>query len=167
MAQDRRQIGGEGSNLHCYQTTIASGQAEFLNDTGVLRLSRINGARDKSGRRSVSSFRGGGRTPFDALIVRACSWNTEVAWGEDPVIAIAKAGRLRTIVDGDGRREICVYADSTDDNDPFGKSDSHASIRKSEPAHERHQRQDIAILRSKLFEAFAELRHLISGLAIE
>jgi Sulfatase len=30
----------EGSNLHCYQTTIASGQAEFLNDTGVLRLSR-------------------------------------------------------------------------------------------------------------------------------
>src|SRR6201746_1607357 len=60
MAQDRRQIGGvgpeaflraapivkihpiplEGSNLHCYQTTIASGQAEFLNDTGVLRLSR-------------------------------------------------------------------------------------------------------------------------------
>jgi hypothetical protein len=30
----------EGSNLHCYQTTIASGQAEFLNDLGIL-LSRI------------------------------------------------------------------------------------------------------------------------------
>src|ERR1700731_3118863 len=60
MAQDRRQIGGvgpeaflraapivkihpiplEGSNLHCYQTTIASGQAEFLNGPGALRLSR-------------------------------------------------------------------------------------------------------------------------------
>jgi len=61
MAQNRRQIGCvgpeaflraapivkihpiplEGSNLHCYQTTIASGQAEFLYDLDVLRLSRI------------------------------------------------------------------------------------------------------------------------------
>src|SRR5712672_3287462 len=66
MAQDRRQIGCvgpeaflraasivkihpiplEGSNLHCYQTTIASGQAKFLNDTGVLRLSRIRACRE-------------------------------------------------------------------------------------------------------------------------
>jgi hypothetical protein len=38
----------EGSNLHCYQTTIASGQAEFLNDTGVLRLSRTKVYGDKT-----------------------------------------------------------------------------------------------------------------------
>src|ERR1700691_5137020 len=62
MPQNRRHLGGvgpeaflraapivkihpiplEGSNLHCYQTTIASGKAESLNGLGVLRLSRIS-----------------------------------------------------------------------------------------------------------------------------
>jgi hypothetical protein len=42
----------EGSNLHCYQTTIASGQEEFLNGLAVLRLSRtraINAVQSRIG----------------------------------------------------------------------------------------------------------------------
>ncbi len=123
----------------------------------------INGVEDKAGRRSVSTFRSGDKTPYDALVSRACAGNTEPDWTEDPVVAKARVSNLRAIVDPGGRREVCVYADSTEATDPLGTCDSHASIRKSEPAFERHQRQSIAILRSQLSDAFAEIRHLISG----
>lgn len=126
----------------------------------------INGDHDANGRRSVSSFRGGGKTPYDVLVVRACSRNSEPAWSEDPVIAIARVHDLRRIVDDRGRREFCVYADTTEETDPHGVCQSHASVRKSEPAYDRQQRQDIAILRSRLSDAFIEVRHLISGVRV-
>jgi hypothetical protein len=140
---------GEANNWRLVGTSFAS--------------SDINGAKDAKGRRSVSSFRGGGMTPYDALVARACSKNTEPSWAEDPVIATALAGDLRRIVDDAGRREFCVYADATGETDELGVCESHASIRKSEPAYARHQRQSIAILRSRLSDAFIEIRHLISG----
>ena len=127
----------------------------------------INGVLDKGERRSVSSFRGGGKTPYDALVDRACSRNTEPDWVKDPVVAKAQVSDLRKIYDPSGRREICVYADTTDATDPFGICDGHASIRKSEPAFERHERQNIAIFRSQLSDAFTEIRHLISGHGVE
>jgi hypothetical protein len=127
----------------------------------------INGAREKDGRRSVSSFRGGGKTTYDTLVVRVCAANKELGWAEDPVVAGAQVSDLRKIVDPAGRREICVYADTTEETDPLGFCESHASIRKSEPAPERHERQNIAILRSQLSDAFTEIKHLISGRGVE
>jgi hypothetical protein len=48
----------EGSNLHCYQTTIASGQEEFLNGLAVLRLSRINRRPGRQGAEDLRRYRG-------------------------------------------------------------------------------------------------------------
>jgi hypothetical protein len=142
-------------------------------DSGKLRLTSshfssadIKGAREKDGRKkSVSSFRGNGLTSVSELVARACVRNRVDEWSEDPVIAIAQVCDLRQIRDTDGRREICVYADRTEKDDPLGVCESHASIRRSEPTDRDHNRQDIAILRSRLSDAFAEVRHLISGAA--
>ena len=142
----------------------------LVNEGGRPRLVAASFARDDikgvgSGpsKRSVSSFRGQGKTPYTDLLARACFQNREPAWCEDPVVAFANVKDLRVIVDQDGRREICVYADRTLDDDPLGVCESHASIRKSSPADQKHNRQDIALLRSCLSDAFAEVRHLISG----
>jgi hypothetical protein len=142
-------------------------------DSGKLRLTSshfssadIKGAREKDGRKkSVSSFRGNGLTSVAELVPRGCVRNRVDEWSEDPVIAIAEVRALRRICDPDGRREICIYADRTEDDDPLGVCEGHASIRRSEPTDPDHNRQDIAILRSRLSDAFAEVRHLISGSA--
>jgi hypothetical protein len=125
--------------------------------------SDINGEPDRYGRRSVSTFRGAGKTSYSELVARACGQNSEPQWSEDPVIALAETTDLRKIADDNGRRDICVYADKTVPDDPFGVCESHASVRKSNPAHDRHQRQNIAILRSRLSDAFVELKHVVSG----
>jgi hypothetical protein len=145
-------------------------RTDVLTENGRARVSPtsfasadINGARDGLRRRSVSMFRGGGKTLYGELVERACAQNIEALWRDDPVIAVAEASDLRKISDESSRREICVYADKTEADDPFGVCESHVSVRKSDPSHARHQRQALALLRSRLSDAFTELRHLISG----
>lgn len=122
----------------------------------------INGVGKGENRRSVSTFRDA-VTSQSELVARATKRTADEKWKQDPVIGVTVASNIREIVDQSGRRNFCIFADKTENDDPFGVSDGHASIRKSNPANPRHQRQEKAILRSQLSDAFYEVRHLISG----
>jgi hypothetical protein len=91
---------------------------------------------------------------------RAQAVNRESAWSSDPVLARGVVSFVRNIRDREGRREICVYADpTTDENDKFGACPSHASILRANPPPDRRQRLEWQMLRLKLAEQFTRIRH--------
>jgi hypothetical protein len=52
---------------------------------------------------------------------RAQAMNRELAWATDPVLARGLVMSIRSIRDKEGRREVCVNADpTTDENDKLG-----------------------------------------------
>jgi hypothetical protein len=67
---------------------------------------------------------------------------------------------MRKIRDAEGRREVCVNADpTTDENDKLGPCPSHASILRANPPLDPTQRLEWQILRVKLAEQFTNIRH--------
>jgi hypothetical protein len=65
---------------------------------------------------------------------RAQAVNREPKWSSDPVLARGSVISLRNIRDTEGRREVCVNADpTTDQNDKLGACPTHASILRADP----------------------------------
>jgi hypothetical protein len=97
---------------------------------------------------------------------RAQAMNREPMWSSDPVLARSLVISMRNIRDGEGRREVCVNADpTTDENDKLGACASHASILRANPPLDPAQRLEWQLLRIKLAEQFTEIRHQ-SGAAV-
>jgi hypothetical protein len=99
------------------------------------------------------------------LVIRAEAKNTCPRWDNNPVLARARTVNLRAIVDDNGRREICVNSDPTDENDKFGACPAHASALRSEnpppPQKPRPpiQRVEWVILQAKVGDCFTDIRH--------
>jgi hypothetical protein len=92
---------------------------------------------------------------------RAREMNRESMWSSDPVLARGLVISIRNIRDAEGRREVCVNADpTTDENDKLGACPSHASILRANPPLDLTQRLEWQMLRFKLAEQFTEIRHL-------
>lgn len=125
----------------------------------------INGKLEDGQRRSVSTFRFDLMTKI-LLLEQALEVNREADWDQNPVIALAITSSVRAIVDRDGRREMCVYADWSEGGERVVAYPLHASIRKSDPVKPGVQRQDILILKSALSDVSSEIRHLIDGLPV-
>jgi hypothetical protein len=69
------------------------------------------------------------------LIVRAKGKSTFPGWKNNPVLARTSVGRVRAVVDNNGRREVCVNADpTTDEIDQFGVPRSRFGIKIRESA---------------------------------
>jgi hypothetical protein len=91
---------------------------------------------------------------------RAREMNRESMWSFDPVLARGLVISMRSIRDAEGRREVCVNADpTTDENDKLGACSSHASILRAHPPLDLTQRLESQMLRFKLAEQFTEIRH--------
>jgi hypothetical protein len=98
---------------------------------------------------------------------RAHAMNRESMWSSDPVLARGLVISIRNIRDPKGRREVCVNADpTTDENDTLGACPSHASILRANPPLDLTQRLEWQMLRVKLADQFTEIRHQ-SGTAIQ
>jgi hypothetical protein len=81
---------------------------------------------------------------------RAQAMNRELAWATDPVLARGLVMSIRSIRDKEGRREVCVNADpTTDENDKLGACPSHASILRANPPPDPAQRLEWQMLRIK------------------
>jgi hypothetical protein len=92
---------------------------------------------------------------------RAREMNREPMWSSDPVLARGFVISMRKVRDAEGRREICVNADpTTDENDKLGACPSHASILRANPPLAPTQRLEWQTLRVKLAELFTEIRHM-------
>jgi hypothetical protein len=97
---------------------------------------------------------------------RAQAMNRELMWSSDPVLARGLVISIRNIRDAERRREVCVNADpTTDENDKLGACPSHASILRANPPLDLTQRLEWQMLRVKLAEQFTEIRHQ-SGAAV-
>ena len=65
---------------------------------------------------------------------RAQAMNREPKWSSDRVLARGSVISLQNIRDTEGRREVCVNADpTTDQNDKLGACPTHASILRADP----------------------------------
>ncbi len=84
----------------------------------------INGKIDGEAKRSVSTFRYD-LIPADDLAARARKSTGDAK----PTIALARALAVRCIIDENGRRDLCIFADSSDNDPELGRSPFHASIR--------------------------------------
>jgi hypothetical protein len=115
----------------------------------------LRGTRGKS----VSVLREEHTAPLETAR-RAQAMNREQKWSSDPVLARGSVISLRSIRDTEGRREVCVNADpTTDENDKWGPCPSHASILRADPPLDITQRLEWQMLRVKLAEQFNEIRH--------
>jgi hypothetical protein len=116
--------------------------------------------------KSVSVLRDA-HTAAEETARRAQAMNRESMWSSDPVPARGLVTSIRNIRDPKGRREVCVNADpTTDENDKLGACTSHASILRANPPLDLTQRLEWQMLRVKLAEQFTEIRHQ-SGTAIQ
>jgi hypothetical protein len=98
------------------------------------------------------------------LIVRAKGKSTFPGWKNNPVLARTSVGRVRAVVDNNGRREVCVNADpTTDEIDQFGACPAHASALRSEnPPRSKSDPNRIGwmLLRAWVGACFTDIRHL-------
>lgn len=88
---------------------------------------------------------------------RGIALTKEPAWKDDPVAALARVDALRTLVDRQQRREICVNADPVDTD--LGFCAEHASILRASPPPDPSQRLEWMKLRLKLACRFASVSH--------
>jgi hypothetical protein len=117
---------------------------------------------DLSGKaqRCVSVLRKNHVSPVE-LQRRAAEITSFEGWKANPVAAIGLGKHLRAIFDEEGRREICVYADpTTDENDHLGACVGHAGVRRSLPSPDPNDRIQWAVLRTIVAEAFAVIIHI-------
>jgi len=112
------------------------------------------------GKKSVSVLRAEKTSP-DEILRRGRCINKEESWSDDPLIAVASAQKLRNMVNGSGRREICVYADPTDaTRDILGPCPTHASLLRAKPPLDpKLQRAEWSRLRLELAAQFVNIRH--------
>ena len=109
--------------------------------------------------RSLSSIREG-FIGSEELRTRAATFAEEPGWKTDPVLARSSVLSLRSLVDGAGRREICVMSDPTlADDDPFGACPAHASARRSQPPLDPQKRTHWLLLRTQVGECFNWVEH--------
>jgi hypothetical protein len=169
----------EGSFKEPVQTPVDETLARFIErlrerlieDDGGWRLHAlnfrsddINGKADKAGRRAVSTFRYDA-VPALELFNRASAFSEEPELERHPIVALAQTLSIRQIVDGQNRRDLCIYADESEAVHGFPASPLHASIRKSDPAIPKQNRTSMQILRSALADAFNQIVQLDRGLA--
>ena len=113
--------------------------------------------------RSVSTLRKE-LTSSEEVQRRAKAINKQAEWADDPLIAVASIESLRCIVDRQGRREVCVFAEPTSaSEDSLGPCLSHAGLKRSLPAPLPTDRLDWAMLRGKVAAAFSNLEHVCSN----
>jgi hypothetical protein len=140
---------------------IAGRDMLSLNDEGIAVLQptaiKKSDLEGKDGR-SVSTLRED-HTPSDEVLRRASYFAQQEEWSGDPVIAFASASDFWSILDKEGRRDICAFADRTNEDDPLGPCDTHASIKRSCSPPQPYQRSQMAKLRSEVAEKFTEIRH--------
>jgi hypothetical protein len=106
-------------------------------------------------------------TAVEEIARRAGEINREPTWSSDPVIARSRVISIRNIRDTEGRREICVNAHpTTDENDRLGACPTHASILRAHPPLDSSQRLQWDMLRLKLAEQFEDIQHQ-SGAAVQ
>ena len=109
--------------------------------------------------KSASVLRAG-HTATTEVCRRAREMNKQPRWSSDPVLARGSVSLIRDIRDETGRRELCVNADpTTAERDKLGACPSHASILRADPPLDPRQRLEWHMLRTKLAEQFAEIRH--------
>jgi hypothetical protein len=146
---------------------IAPNGSNLALTTTAIRKSDIAGDDDgEGGRRSVSVFR-------EALISqpelekRAKHLTKHVAWIENPIAARVKTKVLRDLVDDHNRREVCVYAEPTGNDDLLGPCLAHAGIRRScdPPVKDPKKtgRLTWVMLRSKIAQQFVDFIHVCSN----
>lgn len=120
----------------------------------------ISGKKDAAGdARSVSTFRAE-LTPRSELERCAKSINKVPEWSDDPISARVSTKALRTIVDNSGRREVCVYAEPTDEKDKLGPCPTHAGVKRSPPMPDC--RLSWAVLRSTVAQKFTAFKRVCS-----
>lgn len=116
--------------------------------------------------KSVSVLRDA-HTAAEETARRARAMNRESMWSSDPVLARGLVISMRNIRDAEGRREVCVNANpTTDENDKLGACPSHAAILRAHPPLDLTQRLEWQMLRVKLADQFTEIRHQ-SGNAVQ
>lgn len=111
--------------------------------------------------RSVSTFRRS-LTPSEELGRRAKELTKEAAWKDNPILAVAHTGSLRSITTKDTRREICVYAEPTGEDDPLGPCPSHAGIIRSFLPPDPKTLLEWLTLRTEVASRFSELLYCCS-----
>jgi hypothetical protein len=138
-------------------------------DDGRIQLSStaisqddISGKKDAAGdARSVSTFRAE-LTPRSELERRAKSINKVTEWSDDPISAIVSTKVLRTIMDQSGRREVCVYAEPTNERDKLGPCLTHAGVKRSLSPPIPDSRLSWAVLRSTVAQKFVAFKYVCS-----
>jgi hypothetical protein len=122
----------------------------------------ISGKKDALGAsRSVSTFRAE-LTPRLELERRAKSINKVPEWSDDPISAIVSTKALRAVIDKSGRRELCVYAEPTDEKDKLGPCLSHAGLKRSLSPPIPDSRLSWAVLRSTVAQKFTAFKRVCS-----
>jgi hypothetical protein len=81
----------------------------------------------------------------------------------DPFVGLASTSEVRSIVDEEQRREVCVNTDPTHSDDRLGACSTHASIVRSQAQQDQSKRLSWHKLRSELASKFDRVVR-ISGL---
>jgi hypothetical protein len=146
--------------LRSHLATSINGHIQLT--TTAISQDDISGKKDASGgTRSVSTFRAE-QTPREELVRRAKAINRVPEWCDDPISAIVAATTLRTIMDEDGRREVCVYAEPTDERDKLGPCPTHAGLKRSLSPPIPDSRLSWAVLRSTVAQKFTAFKRVCS-----
>lgn len=151
-------VGDQETVIRFVQIKDHVGQDEsgryFLRPTAITR-------EELSGRRSHSfSLVREAHIEISDLRVRAVARTKCDEWNANPVLARVQTKRLRGLVDGNLRREICVNSDpTTADDDRFGACPAHAAALRSDPPLGDKQRAEWIILRTRMGECFDDIRH--------
>jgi hypothetical protein len=102
-------------------------------------------------------------TDGDHLCIRALARTQEEDWKQNPVLARTHTKRLREIVDGAERREVCVNSDpTTAEKDPLGAFPGHASALRSDSPKDKKEielRQIWLQIRTAVGDCFDDIRH--------
>lgn len=126
-------------------------------------LAKKNGRNGKP--RSVSTFRNS-LTPPEELKRRASRLNKEPSWENNPILASAHTGSLRSITTKDSYREICVYAEPTGGDDPLGPCTSHAGIVRSFHPPDSKELLEWLVLRTQVASCFSEVLYCYSQASV-
>ena len=99
-------------------------------------------------------------TPSSEITRRCTALTKDEGWKSDPVVARASAADLRSIVNENSKREICVNADPTRAEDILGACSTHASlIRAITQDTKIPLRLAWGVLRATLASRFKDIRH--------
>lgn len=141
---------------------VASINGNIQLTTTAISQDDISGKKDASGHiRSVSTFRAD-KMPPEEMVRRAKGINKVPEWSDDPIAASVAVADLRNIMDDSGRREICVYAEPTDEKDKLGPCPAHAGLKRSLLPPIPGSRLSWAVLRSTVAQKFTAFKRVCS-----